>query len=224
MSLETSPAAPYDVALEANRIGFFETPIVFARFKNPEPLARDLAAMIRRRMAETPGFMRSNVGGWHSETDMLAWGWPAARAVADQAIAVAKRLTHFEGYPDGATGWRVQMWANVSGRGAYNEMHAHPGNLWSAVFYVDPGVGDQAPEAVGGAFFFEDPRFPLNVMHTPGFRMRGPDGAPQALQPEVRPRAGDLIVFPAWLRHGVRPYTGDAERISIAINLDPTFA
>jgi hypothetical protein len=27
-----------------------------------------------------------------------------------------------------------------------------------------------------------------------------------------------LIVFPSWLSHGVRPYRGNGERVSIAIN------
>ncbi|MFL2854856.1 MAG: putative 2OG-Fe(II) oxygenase [Pseudohongiellaceae bacterium] len=30
---------------------------------------------------------------------------------------------------------------------------------------------------------------------------------------------GNLIFFPAWLRHGVRPYSGNRERISIAPNI-----
>jgi uncharacterized protein (TIGR02466 family) len=35
----------------------------------------------------------------------------------------------------------------------------------------------------------------------------------------VRPKAGRLVMFPAWLLHQVRPYRGKAQRISIAFNL-----
>jgi uncharacterized protein (TIGR02466 family) len=35
----------------------------------------------------------------------------------------------------------------------------------------------------------------------------------------VRPKAGRLVMFPAWLLHQVRPYKGKAQRISIAFNL-----
>jgi uncharacterized protein (TIGR02466 family) len=35
----------------------------------------------------------------------------------------------------------------------------------------------------------------------------------------VLPKAGRLVMFPAWLLHQVRPYRGTAERISIAFNL-----
>jgi uncharacterized protein (TIGR02466 family) len=35
----------------------------------------------------------------------------------------------------------------------------------------------------------------------------------------VRPKAGRMVMFPAWLLHQVRVYHGTAERISIAFNL-----
>jgi len=31
-------------------------------------------------------------------------------------------------------------------------------------------------------------------------------------------QAGTAFVFPSWLSHGVRPYRGTRERISVAIN------
>jgi uncharacterized protein (TIGR02466 family) len=34
----------------------------------------------------------------------------------------------------------------------------------------------------------------------------------------IYPRAGQLVLFPSWLSHAVRPYHGDRERISIAFN------
>jgi len=36
---------------------------------------------------------------------------------------------------------------------------------------------------------------------------------------KVQPKAGRMVIFPAWLLHQVRPYRGNAERISIAFNL-----
>ena len=37
----------------------------------------------------------------------------------------------------------------------------------------------------------------------------------------VVPRAGNLVMFPSWLSHAVRPYHGTDVRISIALNLTP---
>lgn len=202
-------------------VGLFETPVVIVPLENSAALIPDLAAAVRARRASHPGLVRSNVGGWHSDAGMPEWGGPAARTLAQEAIRIARSVTHLEGYSWDNVRWSVQMWANVSGPGASNALHVHPGNLWAAVFYVDLGAGDRAPEDVGGQIYFEDPRYPGVYMHANGFRPLGQDGQPLHWERQIRPIAGDLVLFPAWLRHGVRPYRGDGERISIAMNLDP---
>ncbi|MEM6625890.1 MAG: 2OG-Fe(II) oxygenase family protein [Pseudomonadota bacterium] len=218
MTLETLS----DIRVEAKRGVLFETPIVQASFKNADSLLNELDAAVRQRLADdSEGVQRSNIGGWHSDTFMTQWGGDAARALTDKAITIARRLSSFGEKSHDDFNWTTQMWANVSGPGASNHMHVHPGNLWSAVFYLDMGGAEEDPE-VGGAFYFEDPRFPVAVMHNTAFRFVGQDGQPQSWQPEIRPKRGDLLMFPAWLRHGVRPYTGDKERVSIALNVDAT--
>ncbi|MEM7767114.1 MAG: TIGR02466 family protein [Pseudomonadota bacterium] len=212
------------VRVQAQRAALFETPIVTAHLAGGEALIADLEVAIHKARADDPkGVQRSNMGGWHSDTDMLQWGGAPARALSDRAIAMAKRMSHFSGASHDDFHWLVQMWANVSPPGAANHMHAHPGNLWAAVLYVDMGGrgerGDDT-DGLGGAFYFEDPRFPLAAMHNTQFKFLGGDNQPQAWQPEYRPKRGDFLMFPAWLRHGVRPYRGERERISIALNVD----
>ena len=60
----------------------------------------------------------------------------------------------------------------------------------------------------------------MAAMHNTAVRMIGSDGQPQQYQVEFKLQRGNVVVFPAWLRHGVRPYTGERERISIAMNID----
>ena len=112
------------------------------------------------------------------------------------------------------------MWANVTPPNGLNRMHAHPGKLWAAVLYVDMGRDPSSQADEGGTFYVEDPRFPMAAMHNTGFRMRDVNGQPQTYQVELNLERGNIVVFPAWLRHGVRPYTGARERISIALNID----
>lgn len=38
----------------------------------------------------------------------------------------------------------------------------------------------------------------------------------------IKPHRGLVVVFPAMLEHGVRPFFGTGERISIAVNIDIT--
>lgn len=198
------------IRVRAAQHGLFETCVLHGQLSDAEAMTAALETAIRAKMAEEPGIERSNVGGWHSKTDMLGWGGAAAEKLADLAIRMAKRMSHFSGNePD----WSVRMWANVSPAGAVNMSHAHPGVLWAAVYYVSTGGG------TGGEIYFEDPRFPVPQMTFPGFRALGADQVPQDVDHRIAPQRGDLIVFPAWMRHGVRPHTGGEDRISIAMNL-----
>ena len=54
-------------------------------------------------------------------------------------------------------------------------------------------------------------------MNAPHLRMSGSLSA--GATERVTPEAGKMVIFPAWMMHGVRPYRGTAERISIAFNL-----
>lgn len=215
-----------DVRVKAQRNALFETPVVVARFESAEALLDDLTSSIKQRMAEDPnGLQRSNLEGWHSDTHMLEWGGSAAKTVSERAIAIAKRLSAFSDADHEDFSWWCQMWANVSGPGASNHLHIHPGNLWSGVLYIDMGgegrTGDEISDS-GGRLYFEDPRFPISVMHNTRFRFVSADGQAEPVHTELKTQRGDFVMFPAWLRHGVRPYRGSRQRISIALNVDAT--
>jgi uncharacterized protein (TIGR02466 family) len=197
------------IRVRAEQLGLFETMVLHGRLSDAEPMTAALETAIRTRQASDTGIERSNVGGWHSRTDMLAWGGEAAAKLADLAVKLARRMSVFDG---AEPSWDVRMWANVSPPGALNMSHAHPGVLWAAVYYV-------ATPGEGGELYLEDPRFPLPQMTWPGFRVRGLDGAPQGPEHRIAPGRGDLVLFPAWIRHGVHPHRGAGERISIAMNL-----
>ncbi len=220
----TTASRPFDgIRVRAAQIGLYETPILHGRLADAAALTAALRTTILDRHAAAPSLARSNVGGWHSATDMLDWGGPAAAALADTAVKMAKRASHFDGRDAATVEWTVKMWANVSPPGALNMSHAHPGVLWAAVYYIDMGVAPAASDGggeAGGELFFEDPRFPVPFMRLPGFRLIGIDGQPQPIERRLPTEAGDLVLFPAWLRHGVRPHLGTGDRISIAMNID----
>jgi len=212
-------ADKYDIKIKAQQLGLFETPVVYSELSNAEQLMNDLGAAIREQQRVSPGINRSNLGGWHSDTNMLDWGGPAADQLSRSAISLAKRMSHFLGGTADDLDWSVRMWANVTSEEGLNQLHAHPGNLWAAVLYLDMGCNENN-EDVGGKFYLEDPRFPMCAMRETALRMIGINGQPQQYEVDFNLARGNLIVFPAWLRHGVRRYTGTRERISIAMNID----
>lgn len=212
--------ADYDgIKIRAGQVGLFETPIVYGQFRESEALRGELLAAIAERRKHSDTIGRSNVGGWHSDTGMLDWGGAAARFLAERAVAIAKRMSHFEDRTADDFDWPIYMWANVLTPGALNQVHTHPGQIWSAVFYVDMGDG-AGGEDTGGELQLEDPRFPMTHMRLNTLRMVGIDGKPQQGETRMKLRDGDLVVFPSWLRHGVMPYRGTGERVSIAMNID----
>lgn len=214
-----NPKSNYDYKIEAQHVGVFETPVAYCRLNQGESLFSDLEQAIRQQMAQDDGLNRSNIGGWHSGTNMMQWGGPAALKLAESAIGIAKRLTHFEEVGPENFDWLVKMWANVTPAGGLNHLHAHPGNVWAAVLYLDMG-DSESEQDVGGEFYVEDPRFPMIAMRNTSTRLISSDGKPQTYEMEFKLARGNLLVFPAWLRHGVRPYSGTRERISIAMNID----
>ena len=151
--------------VEAQPVGLFETPVAYGRLKNAEALMQQLEATIRERMAGDDGLARSNIGGWHSDTDMLNWGGEPARKLADAAVNIAKRMSHFKESTAEDRDWLVRMWANVTPDGGLNHLHSHPGNLWAAVLYIDMGnEPGESEQSAGGNFYLEDPRFPMAAM------------------------------------------------------------
>jgi uncharacterized protein (TIGR02466 family) len=181
-----------------------------------EPRNVALASVIRARQQESEGIKRSNLLGWHSDTEMLSWGGEAAKELALETLRLCGRFTKDVGMRNNQPRYEMgmEMWANVSPAGSINQNHCHPGCVWSAVYYIDDG-GD--PE--GGSLTLLDPRYPMNRMMAPDLRFADKTGRTEDVQVKVTPLPGKLVVFPAWLTHGVKPHDGPRDRISVAMNV-----
>jgi uncharacterized protein (TIGR02466 family) len=202
----------------------FSTPLITQDVPDADKLNVELRAVIAQRSKTHPSTQHSNLGGWQSSWDMDRWGGaPAIKLLAIGRNLANRMTTDRDGnagrgpHPEHfAVTWISNMWANVNRGGHGNEFHAHPGAYWSGVYYVDDGGIADNP-ALGGELEFMDPRGALPLMNAPHLRMIGSFSA--GATERVLPKAGRLVMFPAWLMHQVRPYKGNAERISIAFNL-----
>ncbi len=214
MSVSTAPKV----------VPLFATPLVVFDVPDAPALNKELRAVISEREKSQPSTQKTNRGGWQSTWDMDRWGGPPAIKLLAYGRNVANRMTtDSEGktgngpYPGYfAVTWLGNMWANINRSGHGNEFHSHPGAFWSGVYYVDDG-GIADDPSLGGELEFMDPRGPLPVMNAPHLRMSG--SLTVGATEKVQPKAGRMVIFPAWLVHQVRPYHGSAERISIAFNL-----
>jgi uncharacterized protein (TIGR02466 family) len=210
---------PADAAppLKVEVLKLFPTPIVIATIRDAAPLNAELKRVILAREKSSQSVERSNRGGWQSSWDMHQWGGEPmerllvfAKAVVDDAT-VDREGNHHK------IAWRINSWANINRTGHGNQFHTHPGALWSVSYYVDDG-GVDADRSLGGEFEIMDPRGVAPAMYAPRLTFPGPEFVGLGESHRFTPRSGVFIVFPSWLSHGVCPYRGTRERISIAIN------
>src|SRR5262249_21837961 len=152
------------VALTPELSLIFATPIVFRNVANAEALNAGLERAILARRQADGGRKVSNVGGWQSQLDLMAWPEPEIARLAaelDQAVqqvgALPVLMKQRPAASHRAVTYKSFGWANVNGEGAYNGVHTHPGNHLSAVYCV--ATGRAAPERpMNGVLELRDPR------------------------------------------------------------------
>jgi uncharacterized protein (TIGR02466 family) len=189
----------------------FGTPIATIPLSNAEPLNDDLRRVIVERERRGAGIKKSNVGGWHSTTDLFTWPDSCVSVLRDHVVANLQKLTAIVS-PNlkSRVNLTLTCWANVSRRGHYNSVHDHASSVWSGVYYVEKGkpVGD---DPLNGRLEFIDPR--VGVAMSEVF-----EGGMIGGRYLVEPLPGLLVIFPSWLKHMVHPFEGTGERISISFN------
>jgi uncharacterized protein (TIGR02466 family) len=203
--------------MQAEVRSYFATPVVVARLPEADALNAELKRIILEREREDQGVRHSNLGGWQSSWDIESWGGPQAALVLDAARQLATRATSDRAGKPVRIAWKTNAWANINRRGHGNEFHTHPGAYWSGTYYVDDGgIGEH--HALGGEFEMQDPRGVAPAMYAPLLGFAVPGGQSAGASELIYPKSGQLVLFPSWLLHAVRPYRGDRERISVAFN------
>ena len=75
-----------------NRRDLFPTPFAADTLKSPEGIAELRRSIEAERTRDANGVQISNVGGWHSNTNMIDWGGEAARAAVCVSFCVRRRV------------------------------------------------------------------------------------------------------------------------------------
>ena len=191
----------------------FPTLIMRRQIEDHEELNAGLLRVIDEQRQRSSGVTKSNVGAWHSELDFLrATDRPVLGLLAhlNQAIRDYFSMEQQRQVPPGELTVRLVGWAMVYRRGDYAVPHVHPNANFSGVYYVDGGDDDpEVPES--GLLTLIDPRAGATALETDGWR--------HATTLDVKPQAGLLVVFPAWLSHHVHPYRGSRDRVAVSFNV-----
>ena len=108
--------------------------------------------------------------------------------------------------------FRVQnMWININGHKDYNEVHTHPGCLFSGVYYIS------TPDNCGDIEFFQSNSH-LQNSHWNGVRFGSYilENSSSWFLPSTK---NEVYIFPSFYEHRVQPNQSQSDRISISFNV-----
>jgi len=205
-------------------VNMFAVPFSFSRHPqhdrlNPA-LKRTLFALESSGKAANPRPQtQRNAALFESHFNLFRHADPAIQELKefcwDQLLAV---IGHLNGY-DLPTLHRLQIyndcWFHITRRGGFFGLHNHPNASWSGVYCVDPGQHDPGKRD-SGRLTFVNPTI-MSAMHIDaGISNMQLPYAHQVSVLSLEP--GQLVIFPSWVLHDVKPFEGEGTRITIAFN------
>jgi uncharacterized protein (TIGR02466 family) len=190
----------------------FATSLYRARIAPPRGLEQTCLGIAAEDKAGRRWAREHGYGGYTSYTSLNDLTTRASvigtleRAVAKHVAAFARELQFDLG---GRKLILDGLWINVMRAGAIHAPHIHPHSVISGTYYVTAPPGC-------GAIRFEDPRLTM-MMAAPA---KKPNARAQNRRfVDVAPKAGMLLLWESWLRHGVQSNRAHGQgRISISFN------
>ena len=209
----------------AQPIPFFAIPFGFAKLENSEALNGQLRELFLARAAQGTRhanprpLTQRNPQVFESEFQVFKWPEACVRQLKEFCWQhLMQMIGELNGY-DTATLARMLIysdsWFHVTRRGGFFALHNHPNASWSGVYCVDPGRHDPdqrdsgllsfVSPAVASAMYMDAAT--ANIKGAYAYHIR-----------HVRFEAGQLVLFPSWILHDVKPFQGEGERITLAFN------
>ena len=190
---------------------YFAQPIFQYQLESYERHNQDLKKYIYNAYNEDPnGLSRSNQGGWHSKPfdlkDKSSAPFIFFQSIQKYVADVFKEYGWL--YVPGKVNL-TEMWAIINKKNNFNIEHTHPNNYLSAAYYV------KAPENCG-SFIATNPNSVSRERITASVRKTEFN---QNIA-QIKPKEGDLLLFPAYLPHSVGMNLSDEDRIVISFNVD----
>jgi uncharacterized protein (TIGR02466 family) len=185
------------------REGFFPTLIYAEDFKlNTEELAQNIINWSN----QDKGIKKTNVNGWHSETNMHEK--PEYKPLVDELFKMVHQVFNEEFLDKKAI--LGNMWANINPSRVVIINH-----MYILMLYLVECIICKTPPNCG-RLICQDPRPGIQTcMPT---RKKGQ--IPKHLWREIhlQPQENRAIMFPAWLWHSVQPNESNDIRISVSFN------
>lgn len=175
-----------------------------------------IEASLKARIDNPEGVYRSNSAGvWHSNDQQFKK--PEFRRLMELESHLLSKYIQaaYQGDANNTYKMKFAAWIMMYSRGGYATLHTHPNCHMACVYYCHDSPEEELTMATGvkvrsGDIEFVDTRSNETMM------VSGLNQFPRFKQ---TPKAGHILMFPAWLPHFVHPVSGEKDRISIAANM-----
>ena len=184
---------------------FFPTIVYGFDIPNAPQLNAQLEKDILKWSKEDNGVTKTNVKGWHSQTDMQTKS--EYKPLVDQLFLAMRHV-----WDDQHLDREAQlgnMWANINPPGGSNQPHVHPNCLYTGVYYIKSNIKS-------GKLRLYDPRPGIQLVMP--LRKSGDTSKDLWRDVHLDPIPGRIIIFPAWMWHTVEPNESNDIRISVSFN------
>ncbi len=193
--------------LEPNIYPCWATPIYRGHDPELKRSNAELEALVRDLSSYRDSDMLSQAGGWRTEPVLLRQDLPAMKKLGDSLYLACMTLCQAMGLkesPLSPLSLLAEAWGNIYKANDFQIPHIHHDSVWSGVYFVR--VPQRMKEGEGVLTLY-DPRLPSRLH------------PPETTTMRIVPKAGEIVVFPSWLRHSVSPHRSTTDRVSIAFNV-----
>jgi uncharacterized protein (TIGR02466 family) len=204
---------------------FFAVPFGFAKAESFDAVHGQLRELFLQRAAQGERYAnprpltQRNTQVFESEFQLFKWQERCVQQLKEFCWRhLMQMIGQLNGYDVPTLGRMLiysDSWYHITRRGGFFALHNHPNASWSGVYCVDPGKSD-ADKPDSGLLSFMSPMVTsamfidaatANLKGAFAYHIR-----------HVRLEPGQLVLFPSWVMHDVKPYQGEGERITVAFN------
>jgi len=204
---------------------FFAVPFGFARLEDNAALNDELRALFLEcaaqgaRHANPRPLTQRNAQVFESEFQLFRWPESCVQKLKQfcwrNLLTLIGELNCYEESMLHQILVYSDSWFHVTRRGGFFALHNHPMATWSGVYCVSPGEHD-ADKPDSGLLSFVNPATTAAMyLDVATANLRGPFSYNIR---HLRLQAGQLVLFPSWVLHDVKPFEGNGERITVSFN------
>lgn len=204
-------------------IPMFSVPLGVSYNSEHKDLNQQLVRLFREKAATSKidqhGFVNKNMHVYESSFDLFDWKDESVQKLQKFCWGQLYQLIGTLNQYDVDTLKRLHIacesWYHITSKGGYFGIHNHPMASWSGVYCVSAGEkSDDQPDS-GGLNFISPHISTTSFIDKSCSNLGGQFSRGNKL---VHLQDGQLVLFPSWLLHEVKPYFGDSDRITVAFN------